>query len=231
MKIKHLPIAVAALMLSACGGANQNQNQNQNQTAGNNADTTTTQPVVQSESTNKVATPELSAAADDDSDIAMKFWDEFLKTYDPLGMLDGDELPDADMIASNRSQVKTISPEMAKFVAEGAEGFEETAVCYKYKNGGYMVLLYFDPKAGEGHQISLYTFKNGKITPFNDGYLMLPEYVEIKTEGHRHYLAKGYYIKKLKPDGFYVFGEGGDGYNTAWNGEKFYCPDYEDPDL
>ena len=30
MKIKHLPIVIAALTLCACGGANQNQNQNQN---------------------------------------------------------------------------------------------------------------------------------------------------------------------------------------------------------
>lgn len=223
MKIKHLPIAIAALMLCACGGGS---NQNADNTADSTATQTDVQTDVQVENTGEGATPELSIT-DDDTDIAMKFWDEFLKTYDPLGMLDGDELPDADMIASNRSQVKILSPEMAKFVAEGAEGFEETAVCYKYKNGGYMVLLYFDPKAGEGHQISLYTFKNGKITPFNDGYLMLPEYVETKTEGNRHYLAKGYYIKELKPDGFYVFGEGGDGYNTGWNGKQFYCPDLE----
>ena len=49
MKIKHLPIVIAALTLCACGGANQNSGSQNADTTANNADTVAAAPVQNAE--------------------------------------------------------------------------------------------------------------------------------------------------------------------------------------
>ena len=159
--------------------------------------------------------------------IAMQFWKEFLKEYDPLGMVEGDEMPSAEMIASNLEMVKEAGSNIATFVAEGAEGFEETAICFKRNDGSYLVMDYFNPKSDSPHRILLYNFRNGKISFDETTDLFLPEYVVSQQDPGRFNLSKGYYIKRFTDKGFYVVGQGGDGYNFEWNGEEFFDPSME----
>ena len=91
-----------------------------------------------------------------------------------------------------------------------------------------MVVCNYVPKSNDAPRIMLYTFKNGKITPFDDGTMILPEYVENKTDGNCHYLAKGYYVQEIGPNGFSVGGKDGDDYNLTWNGESFVNNDLTD---
>ncbi len=159
--------------------------------------------------------------------IAMQFWKEFLKEYDPLGMVEGDEMPSAEMIASNLEMVKEAGSNIATFVAEGAEGFEETAICFKRNDGSYLVMDYFNPKSDSPHRILLYNFRNGKISFDETTDLFLPEYVVSQQDPGRFNLSQGYYIKSFTDKGFYVVGQGGDGYNFEWNGEEFIDPGME----
>ena len=159
--------------------------------------------------------------------IALQFWKEMLKEYDPLGMLDGDEMPSAEMIASNLENVKEKSDNIATYVAEGAEGFEETVICFKRNDGSYVVMKYFDPKTSSPHRISMYNFRNGKITWDETTDLMLPEHVVKQEDPGRYTLNDGYYIKRFTNKGYYVVGQGGDGYNCEWNGERIIDPSME----
>ena len=163
----------------------------------------------------------------DDAHIALQFWKEMLKEYDPLGMLDGDEMPSAEMIASNLENVKEKSDNIATYVAEGAEGFEETVICFKRNDGSYVVMKYFDPKTSSPHRISMYNFRNGKISWDETTDLMLPEYVVKQEDPGRYTLNDGYYIKRFTNKGYYVVGQGGDGYNCEWNGERIIDPSME----
>ena len=162
-----------------------------------------------------------------DAHIALLFWKEMLKEYDPLGMLDGDEMPSAEMIASNLEKVKEKSDNIATYVAEGVEGFEETVICFKRNDGSYVVMKYFDPKTSSPHRISMYNFRNGKITWDETTDLMLPEYVVKQEDPGRYSLNEGYYIKRFTNKGYYVVGQGGDGYNCEWNGERIIDPSME----
>ena len=163
-----------------------------------------------------------------DAHIALQFWKEMLKEYDPLGMLDGDEMPSAEMIASNLEKVKEKSDNLATYVAEGAEGFEETVICFKRNDGSYVVMKYFDPKTySSPHRISMYNFRNGKISWDETTDLMLPEHVVKQEDPGRYSLNEGYYIKRFTNKGYYVVGQGGDGYNCEWNGETIIDPSME----
>ncbi|MBO4772593.1 MAG: hypothetical protein J5595_08645 [Bacteroidales bacterium] len=164
----------------------------------------------------------------DNKDIVMQFWGEFLKTYYPLGVLKVDDIPDDESVASTLGIIAKTSPTIAMLANYDENGFEETVSCYKHKNGSYMVVCNYVPKSNEAPRIMLYTFKNGKITPFDDGTMILPEYVENKTDGNCHYLAKGYYVQEIGPNGFSVGGKDGDDYNLTWNGESFVNNDLTD---
>jgi hypothetical protein len=136
-------------------------------------------------------------------------------------------MPSAEMIASNLEMVKEAGSNIATFVAEGAEGFEETAICFKRNDGSYLVMDYFNPKSDSPHRILLYNFRNGKISFDETTDLFLPEYVVSQQDPGRFNLSKGYYIKRFTDKGFYVVGQGGDGYNFEWNGEEFIDPGME----
>lgn len=144
--------------------------------------------------------------------IAMKFWAEMLKEYDPMGTLDGDELPDAAMIAGNLQHVDSKSNTIAIFEAEGAEGFTETAACYPKNDGSWIVIDYLQSSNNPDHRLTVYSFKDsGQIT-------VLENYFPEK------FLSNGRYLSSIDGEGFAVVRDTDEEEIVEWyrwDGEKF----------
>lgn len=152
----------------------------------------------------------------DDSDapatIAMKFWSEMLKEYDPIGTLEGDELPDAAMIADNLQRVESKSNTIAVYEAEGSEGFTETASCYRKNDGSWIVLDYIQSNNSPDHRLTVYSFTDGDQISVIDYYF--PE----------KFWANGRYLSSIDEDGFAVVHDTDEEEIVEWyrwNGEKF----------
>ena len=152
----------------------------------------------------------------DDSDapatIAMKFWAEMLKEYDPIGTLEGDELPDAAMIADNLQRIESKSNTIAVFEAEGSEGFTETASCYRKNDGSWIVLDYIQSNNSPDHRLTVYSFTDGDQISVIDYYF--PE----------KFWANGRYLSSIDEDGFAVVHDTNEEEIVEWyrwNGEKF----------
>ena len=146
------------------------------------------------------------------NDIIKDVLDDLVTFYDPYGMFEGEETISAERVAANRKEIKIISPTMAKFQATGpAETFSETFVCYKHKNGTWVVLDYFKDDTSPFCKMSSYEFKNGKLNWLSD---FIPKD-----------FLKGAYIEEFDANGFTIERDTPDG-NTdemyyKWNGEKF----------
>ena len=144
--------------------------------------------------------------------IAMKFWAEMLKEYDPIGMLDGDELPDAAMIAENLQRIESKSNTVAVFEAEGSEGFTETASCFRKKDGSWVVLDYVQSSNSPDHRLTVYSFEDGETINILDNYF--PE----------KFLANGRYLSSIDEDGFAVVQDTDEEEIVEWyrwDGERF----------
>ena len=144
--------------------------------------------------------------------IAMKFWSELLKEYDPIGTLEGDELPDAAMIADNLQRVESKSNTIAVFEAEGAEGFTETASCYRKNDGSWIVLDYVQSNNSPDHRFTAYSFTDGDQISVIDYYF--PE----------KFWANGRYMSSIDEDGFAVVHDTDEEEIVEWyrwNGERF----------
>ena len=142
----------------------------------------------------------------------MKFWSELLKEYDPFGTLEGDELPDADMIADNLQRVESKSNTIAVFEAEGAEGFTETASCYRKNDGSWIVLDYVQSNNSPDHRFTAYSFTDGDQISVIDYYF--PE----------KFWANGRYMSSIDEDGFAVVHDTDEEEIVEWyrwNGERF----------
>ena len=143
--------------------------------------------------------------------IAMRFWRRILQGYDPIGRLEGDEVPSAEMIAGNLKRIKEESGNVAVYEAEGVEGFTETAACYPKKDGSWIVLLYWASNDSPDHKLNVYNFNGNAVTRL-DNYF--PD----------EFLAGGRYISSLDTDEFAVVCDTDeeeivDWYK--WNGEEF----------
>ena len=149
--------------------------------------------------------------SDDNSTVAMRFWKKMLKKYDPIGRLEGDEVPSAEMIAGNLKRIKEESGNVAVYEAEGVEGFTETAACYPQKDGSWIVLLYWSSNDSPNHKLNAYNFDGSNITRLENYF---PD----------DFLADGRYISSLDTDEFAVVSDTDeeeivDWYK--WNGEEF----------
>lgn len=144
--------------------------------------------------------------------IAMKFWAEMLKGYDPMGLLDGDEMPTVAMIADNLQRVESKSNTIAVFEAEGTEGFTETASCYRKKDGSWIVIDYVQSNNSPDRRLAVYSFDD------RDQITVLDYYFPEK------FLANGRYLSSIDEDGFAVVRNTDDEEIVEWylwNGEKF----------
>ena len=144
--------------------------------------------------------------------IAMMFWTEMLKKYDPMGTLDGNELPDAAMIAANLQRVESKSNTVAVFEAEGAEGFTETASCYRKRDGSWIVIDYLQSSNSPDHRLSVYSFKDSNQIAILDNYFS------------DKFLVDGRYLSSIEEDGFAVVQDTEEEEIVEWyrwNGEKF----------
>ena len=147
-----------------------------------------------------------------DGNIINDVVNDLVTFYDPYGMFEGEENISAERVAANRKDIKILSPTMAKFQATGpAETFSETFVCYKHKNGTWVVLDYFKDDTSPFCRMSAYEFKNGKLNWLSD---FIPKD-----------FLKGAYVEEFDANGFTIERDTPDG-NTdevyyKWNGEKF----------
>ena len=146
------------------------------------------------------------------NDIIKDVLDDLVTFYDPYGMFEGEETISEERVAANRKDIKILSPTMAKFQATGpAETFSETFVCYKHKNGTWVVLDYFKDDTSPFCKIGAYEFKNKELNWLSD---FIPDD-----------FLKGAYIEEFDANGFTIERDTPDG-NTdevyyKWNGEKF----------
>jgi hypothetical protein len=119
--------------------------------------------------------------------IAMRFWRRILQGYDPIGRLEGDEVPSAEMIAGNLKRIKEESGNVAVYVAEGVEGFTETAACYPKTDGSWFVLFYLASSNNPDHRLTVYDFDGSNITRrdnyFPDDFLKDGRYLTSNSFG------------------------------------------------
>ena len=119
--------------------------------------------------------------------IAMRFWRRILQGYDPIGRLEGDEVPSAEMIAGNLKRIKEESNNVAVYVAEGVEGFTETAACYPKTDGSWLVLFYLASSNSPDHRLTVYDFDSSNITRrdnyFPDDFLKDGRYLTSNSFG------------------------------------------------